>query len=140
MKLNRQTDYALRVLIYLGLKQDHDLINIDEIVEKFHIPRNHLTKIITKLNKLGLIQTYRGIHGGMKLREESLNLSIAKIILLFEDVSDVIDCQHLFCPIAGMCHLKLVLDDASNSFLNSLEQYTLKDILLRSSATKLKQW
>lgn len=51
MQLNRQTDYALRVLIFLTLKSHDDLVKLDEISRKFNIVRNHLTKIIAKLAK-----------------------------------------------------------------------------------------
>lgn len=129
MQLNKQTDYALRVLIYLGIRQNDALVNIDDIVDKFHIPRNHLTKIITKLNKLNLIQTYRGVYGGMKLRQETLGLSLATIVGFFENTTHVIDCQHLSCPIAGMCRLKSVLDEASNNFMATLGKYTLGEML-----------
>lgn len=133
MQLNKQTDYALRVLMYLALKQTQGLANIDDIVERFHIPRNHLTKIIAKLNKLGLIKTYRGTNGGMELVPATLQINLAEIVAKFENVAQVIDCRHLSCPIAGMCRLKSVLDQASVGFSAVLAGYTLEQMLPRDS-------
>jgi Rrf2 family nitric oxide-sensitive transcriptional repressor len=133
MQLNKQTDYALRVLMYLALKQTQGLANIDDIVERFHIPRNHLTKIIAKLNKLGLIKTYRGTNGGMELVPATLQINLAEIVAKFENVAQVIDCRHLHCPIAGMCRLKSVLDQACVGFSAVLAGYTLEQMLPRDS-------
>lgn len=133
MQLNKQTDYALRVLMYLALKQTQGLANIDDIVERFHIPRNHLTKIIAKLNKLGLIKTYRGTNGGLELVPATLQINLAEIVAKFENVAQVINCGHLSCPIAGMCRLKSVLDQASLGFNTLLAGYTLEQMLPRDS-------
>ncbi|MBP9768374.1 MAG: Rrf2 family transcriptional regulator [Burkholderiales bacterium] len=138
MQLNKQTDYALRVLMYLALKQTQGLANIDDIVERFHIPRNHLTKIIAKLNKLGLIKTYRGTNGGLELVPATLQINLAEIVAKFENVAQVINCRHLSCPIAGMCRLKSVLDQASLGFSAVLAGYTLEQ-MLPSDSQKLSQ-
>lgn len=138
MQLNKQTDYALRVLMYLALLDCDRLVTIDEIVERFSIARNHLTKIITKLNKLKLIKTYRGINGGLELNPATLTTTIDQIILCFEDTKQVVNCHHLNCPLTGLCNLKCVLDEASSSFRKVLANYTLNDMLPKDASTQNK--
>ncbi|HTF74853.1 MAG TPA: Rrf2 family transcriptional regulator, partial [Bradyrhizobium sp.] len=44
MRLTVYTDYALRLLMYLALKEDQ-LATIAEIAKSFAISRNHLMKV-----------------------------------------------------------------------------------------------
>ncbi|RTL12063.1 MAG: Rrf2 family transcriptional regulator [Neisseriaceae bacterium] len=129
MQLNKQTDYALRVLLYLAFVGETRLVNIDEIVSKFHILRNHLIKIISKLARLKFIITYRGVNGGMKINPETLDITLDQIIAAFEPTFEVVQCEHLVCPLTGMCRLKSVLDEASNNFVATLGKYKLSDML-----------
>ncbi|TXI96930.1 MAG: Rrf2 family transcriptional regulator [Neisseriales bacterium] len=135
MQLNKQTDYALRVLLYLAFVGETRLVNIDEIVSKFHILRNHLIKIISKLARLKFIVTYRGVNGGMKINPETLNMTLDQIIAAFEPTFEVVQCEHLVCPLTGMCRLKAVLDEASNNFVATLSKYTLAEMLPANEST-----
>jgi Rrf2 family nitric oxide-sensitive transcriptional repressor len=135
MQLNKQTDYALRVLLYLAFVGETRLVNIDEIVSKFHILRNHLIKIISKLARLKFIITYRGVNGGMKINPETLNMTLDQIIAAFEPTFEVVQCEHLVCPLTGMCRLKSVLDEASNNFVATLSKYTLAEMLPANEST-----
>jgi len=48
MKLNLQTDYALRVLIYVGTN-DEGLSTIQEIADAYDISKAHLMKVVHRL-------------------------------------------------------------------------------------------
>ena len=127
MQLNRQTDYALRALLFLAMQEK--LSTIDDIAKKFFIAREHLTKIISRLAKLNYVIAIRGKGGGLKINPSALTASLAEIIKHFEPTLKPIDCENLACPLSGICRLNLVLDEASHSFIATLEKYTLNDIL-----------
>ncbi len=135
MQLNRQTDYALRALIFLAMQ--NELSTIDNIANKFSIAREHLTKIISRLAKLNYIIALRGKGGGLKLNPQTLKISLTEIVMQFEPTFKVIDCTVLACPLDGMCRLSKVLNEASTNFLNNLSQYTLSDILPHTAPEKL---
>ena len=59
MRLTQHTDYALRVLIYLGLKGEA-LATIQEIAEAYRISNNHLMKVTRKLANCGDVESIRG--------------------------------------------------------------------------------
>lgn len=129
MQLNRQTDYALRVLIFLAFNQNNDLVRLDEISQKFKIVKNHLTKIVAKLASLEYIITQRGNGGGMKIHPDTLELSLFEIMGKFEPSFKSVDCEGISCPVAGVCRLEVILAEASESYKSILRKYKLKDIL-----------
>lgn len=129
MQLNRRTDYALRTLLYLSMIDTERLATLDEIAQKFHIARDHLIKIVNKLAKLKYITTQRGKGGGIRFNASTLNVSLYDIVKNFESTLQVIDCNHLLCPVRGICRLNLILDEASNAFGETLKKYQFKEIL-----------
>ncbi|NCF62189.1 MAG: winged helix DNA-binding protein, partial [Gammaproteobacteria bacterium] len=66
MRLTRFTDYSLRVLIYLGLKDD-GRVTIREISEAYGISRNHLMKVVSLLTRMDYLDARRGPGGGIAL-------------------------------------------------------------------------
>ena len=61
MQLTRYTDYAMRVLLHVGARDDDDLSSIAEIAEVYGISRNHLMKVVQDLGQSGflaLLQTW----------------------------------------------------------------------------------
>ena len=54
MRLTRYTDYAMRVLLYLGARQDR-LCSIAEIAQAYGISQNHLMKVVSDLVSAGYL-------------------------------------------------------------------------------------
>lgn len=129
MQLTRYTDYSLRVLMYLALKDSSRLCTVSEIADHFIISRNHLIKIVHHLGKLGYLITVRGKGGGIKLAMDASNVSIGEVIRNVEAVLDPVNCDNIECPIQGYCQLVDLLCDARDAFLNHLDQYSINDVL-----------
>jgi Rrf2 family nitric oxide-sensitive transcriptional repressor len=129
MQLTRQTDYAIRVMMFLGIQQDDRLVTISDIAQHFDISRNHLMKIVHKLGQMEYIQTVRGKYGGLRLERNTGSVNLGVLVRDFETTLEVVDCQKLTCPIAGACDLKPVMQKAQDAFLAVLTEYTLQDLL-----------
>ena len=129
MQLTRQTDYAIRVMMFLGIQQDSRLVTISDIAYPFDISRNHLMKIVHKLGQKEYIQTVRGKYGGMRLEREAASVRLGDLVRDFETTLDVVDCKKLTCPITGSCDLKPIMQRAQEAFLAVIDEYTLKDLL-----------
>jgi Rrf2 family nitric oxide-sensitive transcriptional repressor len=71
----------------------------------------------------------------MKINPETLNMTLDQIIAAFEPTFEVVQCEHLVCPLTGMCRLKAVLDEASNNFVATLSKYTLAEMLPANEST-----
>jgi len=128
MQLTRHTDFALRTLIFLSLKEGGGLATIGEIAECFAIPRNHLVKVVHRLGRLGYIQTFRGKGGGVCLGRAPGEVRLGAVVRAMEATLDMVDCHRSVCPLATECQLKTLLNEARNAFIAVLDQYTLVDL------------
>ena len=64
MRLTRYTDYAMRVLLYLGARPDR-VCSIADMARAYGISHNHLMKVVHQLGKAGYVTGVRGRHGGV---------------------------------------------------------------------------
>lgn len=127
MQLTQFTDFGLRVLMYLTYGDRSELVTITEIAEQFSTPRNHLTKVITRLVRLGWVQSTRGRNGGLKLAIAPELLGIGTVIRKLEDHEETIDCYKTPCPLVGSCRLKNIIDQGMQQYFQLMDQYTLAD-------------
>lgn len=136
MQLNKFTDYALRVLLYIGRPRELPY-NITEISESLDISRNHLAKIIHFMAKQEWIITTRGNRGGIRLNEEVLSLTLGHFVTTLQGQQQIVECNNPPCVLRDHCGLKGVLDQAVERFYQVLNYYTLEDVLFPGQKPKL---
>lgn len=137
MRLSRYTDYSLRVLIYVGVRNDR-LITIGEIAECYAISRNHVMKVVHELGRLGHVQTVRGKHGGIRLGRSPNEINIGRLVRQTENDLAVAECfgARNSCRLTPVCVLRGVLGEALESFLGTLDRYTLADLIAPEQAIR----
>ena len=127
MRLTLQTDYALRVLMYLAANQ-HGLVTIADAAGKFGISRNHLMKVAHVLGTRGYIETVRGRSGGMRLAKPAGEINIGRLARDLENDSAFLECfpgGQGNCLITPSCRLKGLMSAALEAFYSSLDRHTL---------------
>lgn len=132
MRLTTYTDYALRVLMYLGLRGD-DFSTIQEIAEQYGISKNHLMKLVHVLGQLGYVETIRGKKGGLRLARPPEAITVGEIIRRMEPDMALVECfrnADVRCRIVKTCILQNALKEALERFLEILDGYTLSDLLV----------
>lgn len=132
MQLTKFTDYALRVLIYAALNKDRK-VTIAELSEKYNLPKNHLLKVVHLLSKEGLLLSTRGRNGGLVLGKAPEKITVGYVVQRFEPQLNIVDCANPRCVIAVGCVLKKALDEALESFLEVLNQYTIADLVMNEN-------
>lgn len=131
MRLTTYTDYALRVLMYVGLKSD-ELVRIDEVAGSFGISRNHLSKIVHNLGSKGYLHTVQGRNGGFQLAREPADINVGQVVRDFEPDFNLVECfdsSTSKCRIQPSCVLAGELNDALSAFLARLDGVTLRDLI-----------
>ena len=129
MELSQFTDYTLRVLLYLAVKEE-ELASIKEISDAYNISNNHLVKVVHNLAKMELIHTFRGRGGGITLAKPPEEVVIGKLVRSTENLA-LLECfpgGKGTCCIAGVCILKVELQKALEKFLLELDKLTLADV------------
>ena len=129
MQLTRYTDYSLRVLIFVALREEGAQATINEICDHFGMPRNHLIKVVQRLGQLGYLRTQRGKGGGLRLGKPAQAIVVGDVVRAMEPNLDIVDCTSPDCPLMGGCRLRSVLDEAMAAFLDVLAGYTLSDLI-----------
>ncbi len=130
VRLTVLSDYALRVLMFLGTAPGR-LVTIREIAVAFGISENHLMKVVQKLAAAGFIETVRGRGGGMRLKEAATDISLGAVLRATEDDFDLVECfgAENVCRISRVCRLKGVLKEALQAYLAVLDGRTLADLV-----------
>lgn len=131
MRLTTYTDYALRVLMYVGLKDD-ELARIDVVASGFGISRNHLSKIVHNLGAKGYVKTVQGRNGGFQLDRDPADISVGQVVRDFEPDFNLVECFDAAtsgCRIQPSCILAGELNDALSAFLARLDGVTLRDLI-----------
>lgn len=124
MQLNKFTDIALKSFMYL--QTANDLSRIDDIVEYYSIPRNHLIKVLNYMVHKNWIASIRGRSGGLYYLEESNDLKLGNIIADLEGNAELINCNE--CRLRENCILRGMFTGAQQAFYQYLNKYTLKDL------------
>ncbi len=138
MRLTLHSDYAVRILIHLGLVSDR-LVTMDEISRAYGISKNHLMKISHKLANRGYLVSVRGRYGGVKLARDPKDINVGELLRWTEDNSQHVECfddDTNQCPIAPACGLSTVLREALDAYFLVLDKYSLSDLI--TSRDRLK--
>lgn len=126
MRLSRYTDYALRVLLYLGVRPG-SVSPVATIAATYGISQNHLSKVVHDLGKAGYVTSVRGRLGGIQLGRDPAAINVGAIIRHGETDLQLFPCPD--CLILPACSLANVVDEALAAFLAVFDRYTLADLL-----------
>ena len=133
MQLTMNTDFSLRVLLYVAERPDQQ-ISTKDISDFYNISHNHLVKVVNNLGKLGYLSLKRGRYGGgitLGKKPEEINIGI-----VVEEIEPMIlvecfDSTKNTCAITSSCRLKGVLNRAKVNFVDQLKMTNLKDLILK---------
>jgi Rrf2 family nitric oxide-sensitive transcriptional repressor len=131
MRLTVYTDYSLRLLMYLALKDD-GLATIEEIAKSYGISKNHLMKVAHQLGVAGYVDTVRGRHGGLRLAKPAKAIGLGEVVRHTEPDMAIVMCfepVNADCAVLPYCVLRKALGRARNAFIDVLDDYTLADLV-----------
>ncbi|MBY5779407.1 Rrf2 family transcriptional regulator [Rhizobium leguminosarum] len=128
MRLTRYTDYAIRVLIFLGAREG-EICSIRSIATTFSISQNHLMKVVQDLAAAGFIDSVRGRNGGIRLPREASAINLGTLLRHTEGLTDLLDCPA--CMVRSGCGMPSILTEATAAFVGVFEKYTVADLVRR---------
>lgn len=137
LRINRQTDYAVRVVLALAQQPMGTRISTGEIGKKMLIPKNFLPRIVAQLAQAEIIATFPGRDGGLQLAHTPDKINLRHVVEAFEGTLLISECieGNDFCPFEQACVVRprwsrlqrVILEElASTSFLDLAEEANAK--------------
>ncbi len=132
IRINRQTDYAIRVLLALAKQGDEALLPTSQIQQEMLIPKALSIRVVAGLAKGGFITTYPGREGGLTLARPAAEINLRQVVTHFENNFTVSECLHGggICPFDRNCPVRcrwarlqaLILQELENTTFDELAQ------------------
>ncbi|MDN2584126.1 iron-responsive transcriptional regulator RirA [Aquibium sp. ELW1220] len=130
MRLTRQTNYAIRILMYCAANEGR-LSRIPEIAAAYTVSELFLFKILQPLVENKLIATVRGRNGGVRLAKPAAEITLFDVVRVTEESFAMAECfenDAADCPLIDSCALNAALRKALGAFFDVLESYTIADL------------
>jgi Rrf2 family protein len=105
LRISRETDYAIRILLALARYPGGEIIPSAVIREEMEIPESLSLQIVSRLAHLNFIHTYPGRNGGIQLAVDPGELNLHQVISAYEGpliLSECLDEGHP-CNLAPEC-------------------------------------
>ena len=105
LRISRETDYAIRILLALAKYPAGEIIPSALIRDEMEVPESLSLQIVSRLAHLGLINTYPGRNGGIQLALDPSDLNLHQVISTYQGpliLSECLDESH-FCSLAATC-------------------------------------
>ena len=131
MRLTRQTNYAIRILMYCAVNKDR-LSRIPEIAAAYSVSELFLFKILQPLVENGLVETVRGRNGGVRLGRPADKINLFDVVRVTEESFAMAECfenDASDCPLIDSCGLNAALREALAAFFAVLEKHTIADLV-----------
>jgi Rrf2 family protein len=124
-------EYALRAIVHLAYEAP-EARTTAQIAEATKVPKDYLSKILQGLAKKGIVQTQRGVGGGVALAKTPEELTILDVVQAVEPESVK---RTTTCPLglaahgATLCPLHKRMDDAVAMVEAAFKATTLAEVL-----------
>ena len=131
MQLNITTDYAIRIVYYLALKEE--TITASELASVLKIPVYYISKITKKLKAAELVHACEGIKGGYALMKKPEMISLFDIVSSMEVTMKINRCLEPdgFCSrnATDYCNVHKALLNVQKTYEDALKSVTIADLI-----------
>lgn len=130
MDISRKTDYALRMLSMLAENGD-SLLSVRTAAENAGVPYSFARSIQHSLAQAGIVESLRGVHGGMRLKIDAASITIRQVVEAIQGPLVVNDCTAPAgeCPRLSDCCYHPIWAGTQALVRNYLDSVTLDDVV-----------
>ena len=136
MRISRETDYAIRCMLHLCADAGK-VSMVDEIAQARDVPKSFLAKILQKLKRAKLVESFRGVKGGFRLARDPSGISLLDVIEAIQGDVGVNVCavDELACDRSAECVVHPIWKKMSSKIKVLLKEH---DLLSLAEAEKGK--
>ena len=129
MRLTAFSDVSLRILLLLAAGRGEKLAT-QTIAEGVGVPYHHVTKAVSFLTHMGLLESSRGRSGGVLLSEAGRAATVGQVLRATEGATPMVECEGgaTACPMREACSLRQVLANAREEFFKVLDPVRISSL------------
>ncbi len=138
-KVNRQTDYAVRVILALSKKPQGTRVSTSEVGREMLIPPVLIQRIVAELAGGGFIQTQAGRDGGISLAHLPENITLLQVVEHFEGELYLSECvlKPGECPFDRRCPVHCQWVRLKNLLRDEMSRITFHSLVEDASRIEL---
>jgi Rrf2 family protein len=130
IRIHRQTDYAVRLILSLARREEGKRVSTAEIRKEMLIPPAMAQRIVADLARGNFILTFPGRDGGLTLSRPAREINLRQIVEHFEGKFFISDCltDGGDCPFDNNCPVRFRWTRLQSQIIKELEQITFEDL------------
>ncbi|NOZ84111.1 MAG: Rrf2 family transcriptional regulator [Epsilonproteobacteria bacterium] len=134
--ITREADYAIRLVAYLGSKDE--LSHTADIAQKLKIPKPFLVRIVNKLVLNDIIISQKGRRGGIKLSRPADKINLYDVLVALEAYRSMNLCilSPQICSLNPICKISPALRNIENEFAEKLKTVTMEKLIFEDKDLK----
>lgn len=131
LRINRQTDYAVRVVLSLSKRDKGSRVPTSEIGREMLIPPSLLQRIVAELAGGGFIHTQAGRDGGITLAHAPQVITLLQVVEHFEGELFLSDCilKPGECPFEKKCPVHCQWVRLKNLLRDEMSRITFQQLV-----------
>ncbi|MBD3374964.1 Rrf2 family transcriptional regulator [candidate division KSB1 bacterium] len=84
MVLSKACDYGIRAILYIAVNTERQFVPINEIAKELNISFHFLTKILQVLTQKGILASFKGPKGGVRLARPGNDILLYDIVVAID--------------------------------------------------------
>lgn len=126
---SQTAEYALRAMVHLAYAGGGGC-STNELADKTHVPRAYLSKVLQSLRNAGLLESKRGVGGGIRISQSPELITVMAVINAVEPLQRIKSCPlGLASHGTNLCPLHAKLDEALCHIEQSFASTTLAEVI-----------
>jgi Rrf2 family protein len=142
LKINRQTDYAVRVVLALAKRGEGARLSSPDIQREMLIPKAFMSRIVAQLSRGGLIKTFAGRDGGLSLPSHPSQITLKDVVELFEGPVLLSQCMEVKgeddCPFQSNCPVRPRWGRVQVAMMREMAAITFEDLAKEALGVPVK--
>ena len=142
LKINRQTDYAVRILLALAKNGEGARLSSTTIQQEMLIPGALMPRIVAQLARAGLVNTFPGREGGLMLPRPSSQITLRDVVEAFEGPILLSECLQVKgeddCPFQSHCPVRTKWGRVQVAMLREMAAITFESLAQETLGTPVK--
>jgi Rrf2 family iron-responsive transcriptional regulator len=142
LKINRQTDYAVRVILALAKRGEDIRLSSNEIQREMLIPPTLMPRIVSLLAHAELVNTFPGRDGGLMLPRPASQITLMDVVEVFEGPVLLSECMQVKgeddCPFQSNCPVRSKWGRVQAAMLREMAAITFESLVQEALGVPVK--